>query len=176
MPDESVGVLPVRIAGGLPETAMYRMLWESLPMKKIGCCGAAVAGFLIMGTMAVAADEAEIGRNVSVELNAVRASEAGCMLSFVVINGHESQIDKAVYETVLFDSAGQVDRLTLFDFGVLPPGRPRVRQFTVPGMACEGLGQILINGAHSCESEGLAGDACEAGLELRSRVNIEVMG
>ena len=67
---------------------------------------------------------------------------------------------------MLFDTSGQVDRLTLFDFGTLPAGRPRVRQFTVSGITCEGLGQILINGAHTCDAASLDDNACEAGLIL----------
>lgn len=132
--------------------------------------GAAMPG------MPALAQEAEIGKAVSVELNAVKAAENGCTLTFLIINGHDSQIEKAVYETVLFDAEGQVDRLTLFDFGALPPARPRVRQFTVPGLACEGLGRILFNGAATCEAPDLDPAACEAGLVTESRTDIEVQG
>ncbi len=125
---------------------------------------------------AFAADETPIGAAVSVELNTVKPSEDGCILSFLVVNGHPGPIDKVVYETVLFDSTGQVDRLTLFDFGTLPPARPRVRQFTISGLACEGLGKILINGASTCDAPDLGPAACEAGLLTGSRTNVEVQG
>ncbi|QFT80098.1 hypothetical protein FIU89_05685 [Roseovarius sp. THAF27] len=130
----------------------------------------------IAGMQAAVAQEEELGEAVLIELNATKANESSCTLTFLVINGHPTQIDKAVYETVLFDSEGQVDRLTLFDFGALPPGRPRVRQFSVPGMACDGLGQVLINGAHTCEAAELPDTACETGLKLETRTNIEVTG
>lgn len=120
------------------------------------------------------ADEATA--SVSIELNAVKPSEGGCTLTFLARNGHASPIDKVVYETVLFDTSGQVDRLTLFDFGTLPADRPRVRQFTVSGIACEGLGQILINGAHTCDATDLDESACESGLILNTRTEIEVIG
>ena len=123
-----------------------------------------------------AAEEEVLGEKVLIELNATKTNEASCTLTFLVLNGYASQIDKAIYETVLFDSNGQVDRLTLFDFGTLPPGRPRVRQFSVPGVACDGLSQVLINGAHTCEAPELSDGACEAGLELETRVDIEVTG
>jgi hypothetical protein len=113
---------------------------------------------------------------VSIELNALKGGEGSCALTFMVINGHPAQIDKAVYETVLFDTNGQVDRLTLFDFGTLPPGRPRVRQFSVAGMTCEELGQVLINGAHTCDAPELHDGACEKGLILQSRTDAEVIG
>ena len=125
---------------------------------------------------AARADETDIGAKVSIELNAAKSTEGGCTLTFLVINGHGRQIEKAVYETVLFDNGGQVDRMTLFDFGTLPAGRPRVRQFAVPGTSCEKLGQVLINGAHACTAPGLSDGACEAGLQLGTRTDIEVTG
>lgn len=144
-------------------------------MTKMLSAITAICAGLMLATAAAAQDE-ELGAAVSIELNAARTNEGSCTLSFLVLNGHGSQIDKAVYETVLFDAAGQVDRLTLFDFGTLPPGRPRVRQFTVPGMVCDGFSRILINGAHSCEAADLADAACEEGLTLKTRTKIEVIG
>lgn len=144
-------------------------------MKMMRMAAAAITASLALATDAVAQDK-EPGEVVSIELNAVKPNEGGCTLTFLVTNGHASQIAKVVYETVLFDSAGQVDRLTLFDFGTLPPGRPRVRQFSVPGIACDGLSQVLINGAHTCEAPDLADTACEAGLILKTRTDIEVTG
>ncbi|WP_113910836.1 hypothetical protein [Roseovarius dicentrarchi] len=133
---------------------------------------------LLCGTVqpAVAADETTIGAAVSVELNAATEADSGCTLSFLVINGHPLPIEKVVYETVLFDSAGQVDRLTLFDFGALPAARPRVRQFTIPGLACADLGMILINGASTCDAPDLGASACEDGLITGTRTEIEVQG
>ncbi|MEQ9259795.1 MAG: hypothetical protein RIG84_11920 [Roseovarius sp.] len=114
--------------------------------------------------------------HVSVELNAAEPGEGSCKLSFLIVNSHAEPIEKAVYETVLFNGNGQVERLTLFDFGELPAGRPRVRQFTVNGLACENLSQILINGAHECTAPGLAPEACEQGLELATRTDVELIG
>ncbi|PVA10575.1 hypothetical protein DC366_06635 [Pelagivirga sediminicola] len=136
----------------------------------------ALACLLLGAALPAAADETEIGKAVSVELNAAEASDAGCKLTFLVINGHDSPIDKLVYEAVLFDVTGQVERLTLFNFGALPAARPRVRQFSVPGIACDGLSRILINGASTCEAPELEPLACEAGMLTHSRTDIEVQG
>ena len=118
----------------------------------------------------------ELGPRVSIELNAAETDGASCRMSFVVLNGHGSDIAQAVYETVLFDAEGQVDRLTLFDFGTLPAGRPRVRQFVISGTACDGLGRVLFNGAETCEAEALGPTACESDLRLETRAGIEVIG
>lgn len=135
----------------------------------------AILASLTLASGAVAQDE-EQGAGVVIELNTVKPKEGGCRLTFMVTNGHPGPIEKAVYETVLFDRAGQVDRLTLFDFGALPAGRSRVRQFSVDGIACDDLSRILINGAHTCEAPDLEDTACEAGLILKTRVKIELIG
>ncbi len=51
-------------------------------------CGAALPAF--------AADEIQIGAAVSVERNAMKPTENSCALTFLVINGHPSQIEKLV--------------------------------------------------------------------------------
>lgn len=144
-------------------------------MKMMQLMAAATLASLGLAFAATAQDNA-MAEAVVIELNTVTHNEASCTLTFMVTNGHADPIEKAVYETVLFDSAGQVERLTLFDFGTLPPGRPRVRQFSIPGIACDDLGQVLINGARTCEAPDLADTACEAGLILQTRTRIEVIG
>ena len=94
----------------------------------------------------------------------------------MITNGLDTQVDKVVYETVRFDTSGQVNRLTLFDFGTLPPARPRVRQFAVPDMTCDQLGRVLFNGANACEGTGLADGICGTGLLPSTRTQIEVIG
>lgn len=133
------------------------------------------AALLIAAPIAAVADETKPS-GLSIELNQAKGKDANCTLSFLVINGHKSAIEHAVYEAVLFDKSGQIDRLTLFDFGKLPAGRPRVRQFVVPGTACEGLGRILFNGAHACKAGDLGDAACTENLNLKSRIAVEVIG
>ncbi|WP_147112490.1 hypothetical protein [Tateyamaria sp. syn59] len=131
---------------------------------------------LTMIATGAAAQEGDLTGKIAIELNTVAETDGGCTLTFMVTNGHAVAVDQLVYETVLFDAAGQVDRLTLFDFGALPVGRPRVRQFAVPDVGCDGLGRVLFNGLHTCEAEGLEEGACAAGLVPMSRVEIEVLG
>lgn len=134
-------------------------------------------GFVLGVTATSAlAEESDLSGKVAIELNALQSAEAACTLTFLVINGHATEIDKLVYETVLFDATGQVDRLTLFDFGTLPPGRPRVRQFAVPDLACDQLGRVLFNGLHTCTGDGIDAETCAQGMVTSSRTGIEVLG
>ena len=125
---------------------------------------------------AAAEAETDLGAHVTIELNAVAPVDAACRMSFLIQNGHASDIRQAVFEAVLFDDQGRVERLTLFDFGELPAARPRVRQFVVPDLDCAALGQVLFNGAETCSGDGLSPTACSEGLELRSRAGVEVLG
>ena len=112
---------------------------------------------------------------LEIELNAAETEDGSCTLSFLVRNPRETDIEAAVFETVLFDAEGQVDRLTLFDFGALPAGRPRVRQFVISGTECGGIGRLLFNGADTCEAGALGPEVC-GDLKLTSRTGIEVLG
>lgn len=142
-------------------------------MKKHLCFAAILFG---LATGPLIAQEVDTTGLISVELNAAEPTDGACKLTFMITNGLDTQIDKVIYETVLFDTAGQVSRLTLFDFGTLPPACPRVRQFAVPQITCEQLGRILFNGADTCEGAGVGPQICASGLTLSTRTIIEVLG
>ena len=124
----------------------------------------------------VFADEPDISGKISVELNNAQSSEGGGNLTFVVINGLNSRIEQLVVEDVLFDTAGKVDRLTLFDFGAAPVARPRVRQFGLSHTSCENLGRVLFNGSQTCAGAGLDTSTCDAAFQPTSRTGIEATG
>lgn len=119
---------------------------------------------------------AEEEPKLSMELNATDTVENACRLTFVLQNALDQDIDALRAETVLFSSDGQVVLLTIFDFGILPVNRPRVRQFQVPGRDCDSLGQVLVNGLDTCTIGGAASDMCQSSLTLSSRVRIELEG
>jgi hypothetical protein len=109
---------------------------------------------------------------LSIELNRIDPIEGGCRLTFLAQNALGADLQTLSLETVLIDRDGRVERLTLFAFGALPNGIPRVRQFDIQGLACDHLGRVLINGIAECS----AGAACAEGLRPTSRTEIEVIG
>ena len=133
---------------------------------------------LLLATQAFApAASSEEGKQaLTMDLNAADTIGEACRLTFVLTNGLEADIDRLVYETVLFSDQGRVLLLTLFDFGTLPVGRPRVRQFQVPDTTCDRIGSVLINGTDTCDGTGLAPGLCETALETRSLSGIEIGG
>lgn len=132
-----------------------------------------VSQLLVALALPAGADETAA---LSVELNAVEPREAACRLTFVVENRLGADLDALVFETVLFDRSGQVLTLTLFDFGAVPVGRSRVRQFDVPSTGCDSIGRVLLNGTHACSGAGLAETICADGLHWSSRTDVEVLG
>jgi hypothetical protein len=125
---------------------------------------------LILGAPALAQEEA--APRLSLELNRVDSLDGACRLTFMAENGLGADLDALSLETVLIDTEGRVERLTLFDFGALPAGIPRVRQFDIPGLACDSLGRVLINGVSDCGGA----DGCGDALEFGSRTDVEVIG
>lgn len=129
---------------------------------------------IFAATASMAEDAATPG--IAIELSAADDQDGACRMSFVIRNHHPQDIDGVVFETVLFGANGQVARMTLLDLEDLPTGRPRVRQFQFDGMGCAAISSVLINGADSCLGEGLAPGACDKGLVLSTRTNIELVG
>ena len=111
-------------------------------------------------------------RTLSIDLNQLKPSEAGCLVTFVAVNGLDRTLDKAAFEVVVFDGQGLVERMTVLDFRDLPAGRKKVRQFDLPGAACAGIGSILVNGAADCAGAGVEPGLCTTNLVTGSKSGI----
>lgn len=144
------------------------------PFKAAQC----LAACLLVGMTgpAMAQDSATPGKHLSIELNTLIQQDGACRLVFLAQNTLGADLDSAVFETVLFKTDGSVERLTLFDFQKLPQGRPRVRQFDIPGTGCDAIGRVLINDVHACKGNGIVEADCINGLNLSSRTSVEVLG
>ncbi|MFD1694085.1 hypothetical protein [Roseibium aestuarii] len=121
---------------------------------------------------------------LTLELNRSVTTERGCMLSFVASNGSARDVTGVVYELVLFNAEGLVEKMTAFDFGSLPASKTVVRQFELAGQPCEGLSQVLVNGAPRCDlAKGSTGGetpsapatACIADLTTSSRATLALL-
>ncbi|WP_286193861.1 hypothetical protein [Tropicibacter sp. R16_0] len=141
-------------------------------MKCLSAMVLAIALPFVSTTEAIAEETSAL----SLELNSLQDVGSACRLTFLAKNTSGSEIDKAVFETVIFDRTGSVVSLKLFDFRTLPSGRPRVRQFDLSGMACQDVGQALINGTSTCLVNGMESDVCQNALTLKSRIDVELLG
>ena len=108
--------------------------------------------------------------SLMLELNAVAEQEAGCRITFVATNTLGADLSALALEAVIFTPDGLVYRLALLDFQELPQARPRVRQFDLPGLSCNRIGQVLINAVGTCTADGLPPAACTDAMQVTSRI------
>lgn len=138
--------------------------------------GRALAVTLAVWSGTVHSETAPPQAGVTLELNNADIVGESCRLTFVVTNNTEAEIEQVIYETVLFSKDGQVVLLTLFNFGTLPIGVPRVRQFQIPDTGCAALSSVLINGLNTCTVGGQDSELCKTGLTTFSRTDIKLQG
>lgn len=137
-------------------------------------CRAIILGLAIVASPARSQTSAQ--PTLSLDLNAAEQTGQACRLVFVANNASGKSIAEMTLETVLFDTAGKVNRFAVFDFKALPAGKTRVRQFDLPDTQCSAVGRILINGAASCKGEGLTGTECIDQLDVKSSTKTEISG
>ena len=128
-----------------------------------------LSAMMSVAAVSGAAAQDAAAKGLEIELNALAASQKGCLFTFVAANGFAKDLSKASFEFVIFNDKGTVERLALLDFRDLPAGKSKVRQFDVPGIKCEAVKNLLINDAPACEGEGLAKGACMDGIVTRSK-------
>ena len=136
----------------------------------------ALVAFLAFEASSARAEGEANSPSVAVELNNAASTETGCLLTFVVRNTLATEVQSLVLETVMFDTSGQVNLLTLFDFGAIPPAVPRVRQFEVPALQCEALASVLVNGVQTCTGGEAEGADCRGALKTISKADVELIG
>jgi hypothetical protein len=137
-----------------------------------------VAAFVMTAPNVVLGQEgaAQAAPSISVEMNQIQQHEGACQLTFMLRNTLQVDIATLVFETVLLTKDGTVNRLTLFDMHDVPSGTPRVRQFNVPNLICDDLGQVLINGVAECSGGELDTQTCAGSLQFSSRIDVEMLG
>ena len=110
---------------------------------------------------------------LKLELNALQPAGAGCRVTFLATNQLGAPLNRASVEMALFDTSGAIDRIVTLDFKSLAEGKTKVLQFELAKLDCAGLSRVLINDVTACEGEGLAPDACLAGLVPTARPDVE---
>lgn len=112
------------------------------------------------------------GASLSLELNRVEAVDNVCRTIFVVRNGMGVAIKDLVAELVLFDKKKQVLKFLTVSTGALPEAKVRVLRFDLKDVACDQIGQMLLNDVKRCEGEGLEPARCLSAVKLSSRAEI----
>ncbi|WP_426955922.1 Tat pathway signal protein [Muricoccus radiodurans] len=130
----------------------------------------ALAG-LLLGTAALSAPAALAqDAPIRMELNRLEAREGACRV-WLLLNNGGAAIDPVRLDLVLFGPDGVAARRLAVDVGPLAAGRSGVRTFDVTGLACDGVGSLLLNDLLACGgSDAAAREACANRAQPGSRV------
>ena len=93
----------------------------------------------------------------TLELNNVRDDNDVCRITYVV---------------VVFDAESRVSQFLILEFGNVPVGKTKVRQFNIENSKCSDISRVLVNNASKCSSEGKPLPVCLDTLTTSSRTNI----
>lgn len=149
--------------GGSRRTGRLRLL-------AIWLVATAVLG---MSHMLIAPDWARADTpGVTLELNTLQQEAAACRMSFVMQNQMATDIEKLVFEIVVFDGDKRVARILAIDVGALPKAKTRVRQFDLKDMRCDNVGRVLLNDIKDCAGTGLTAALCLSRTTTLSRLNV----
>lgn len=130
-------------------------------------CGLAACLALLAASPAQAG-EADSDR-IALELNRLDDLNGNCRMTLIVANGFDRAIDAIAFEFVMFDGGGLVERITSVDFGRLEAAKTVVRQFDIEGLACGGLGRVLVNSVTRCEGPQFTPKTCLGALSTSAR-------
>lgn len=127
------------------------------------------AAILLSAVPAFAGDPAP---KLSLELNALQASDKGCRVTLLATNGLATPIDKATFELAIFGATGDIDRLVSLDFKALPKGKTKVLQFDLKDLNCDDVSRILVNDVTACDGSGLTAASCLSALAPTTRSKV----
>lgn len=102
---------------------------------------------------------------------AANGAGAGCR-AYLVANDPEGgpKLDALRLDLVLFGTDGVIARRIALDVGPVSPGRTQVRPFELRDVACDSIGQILVNDALICKAGGADQTDCLDRVKTMSRV------
>ncbi|MFO7855108.1 MAG: hypothetical protein R6V44_07810 [Paracoccaceae bacterium] len=126
-----------------------------------------IVAALALGAVAVGPAAAEPAPAIGVELNRLETVEGECR-AYLVLDNRGGALESLELDLVLFDPDGVIARRLAVEAGPLRAGRESVKVFTIGGLACDGIGRVLLNDVLSCTGEG-AGDDCLGRIEASSR-------
>lgn len=142
---------------------------SSQPLGRLAVAIALGAGLCLPVAKPVQAQDA----SVAIELNRLQDVEGACRISLVFTNGLSETVEALSIETVLFNKDGAVERFLVLKSNPLPTGKVRVQQFDARGLACDGVGKVLLNDVKECKIEGVSPDDCLEVIRPSSRTDAE---
>ncbi|WP_431280771.1 Tat pathway signal protein [Humitalea sp. 24SJ18S-53] len=124
---------------------------------------------LVLATAALPA-AAQQAPAIGLELNRLEPQQNGCRAWLMLRNPGETALETLRLDLVLFGRDGVVNRRLAVEAGPLPAAKTMARVFDVPGLACDGIGALLLNDLLACGSDPAMRAGCVERIATTSRV------
>lgn len=112
--------------------------------------------------------------DVSVELNKLETLDKGCRAYMVVNNTSDASYQSFKLDLVLFQTDGVIGRRFSLELAPVRPKKKAVKLFEIEGLACDKIGQFLINDVIDCKTEEGAGQNCLQRLSTSTLTNVQL--
>ncbi len=110
------------------------------------------------------------GGTLTVELNKLEAGEGGsCRAFFLFRNDLGRTLEAFEMSLAILDGQGVIDQLLTVDAAPLPLERTTLKLFEFPGIACDGISEILLHDITACRPQNGEEMDCFAVLDLQSK-------
>jgi hypothetical protein len=111
---------------------------------------------------------------ISVELNKLEPQGASCRAYLVVNNESTTQYQTLKLDLVLFQPDGVIGRRFAIDLAPLKPSKRAVKLFDLDGVACDKIGNFLINEVVECKTDAGPATDCLAGITVKSLTPVQL--
>ncbi|WP_156771624.1 Tat pathway signal sequence domain protein [Labrys sp. WJW] len=112
-----------------------------------------------------------LAADVSIDLNKLETQNGNCRLTMVLVNASAEAAQSLRADLVMFGADGVVAKRLAVDLAPIPASKTIVKAFDVAGLACEGIGSILLNDVPTCQfANGKAGaPSCLEAVSVSSK-------
>lgn len=133
--------------------------------------GAAAIGF---SNAVGAGQQSSSTAAVALELNKLEQVDKSCRAYVVVTNNDDVAYQAYKLDLVLFQTDGVIGRRFSLDLAPVRPKKKAVKLFEIDGIACDKIGQFLINDVIDCKTERGPGENCLQRLSTSTLTNVQL--
>ena len=109
--------------------------------------------------------------SLSIELNRLEERTGGCRVHLVLNNPSARSYSSYRLDLVIFASDGVIARRLALETAPLRANKTMVKEFELAGLACRGVGRVLLNDVPACVSGDGNMDDCVASTRVSSRAS-----
>lgn len=109
---------------------------------------------------------------LEVELNKLQPQDGACRAYLVTQNLTEQRYDSVQLDVVMFDKDGIVAKRLAVQIGPMAADKTSLKVFDINDLACDDIGQLLLNDVLECRDSKGARDDCLSRLSVSQRGSV----